>query len=253
MIDTNYDETSFFVRHCCFTGGNDPYKQCLSIHRPPARWPSRSSTTLRSDRSPLYERWQIAQFRVRPGVVIAGLPTVLIGDRARTEVGQRFTRRDADALQPGRCSRHRPYTDGSSRHRGRTRMRTARRALRYSAWCGQHRRHRRRSRRTRLADHSPVSRHELVEVRPIPTGEGSADRVGELSETERTRRSELAARPRPEVLATSTDQINANGPPCASHGPHPSTKPGSVSTVRARSRRPARPVGAGGVRGGGSS
>ena len=28
MIDTNYDETSFFVRHCCFTGGNDPYKQC---------------------------------------------------------------------------------------------------------------------------------------------------------------------------------------------------------------------------------
>lgn len=27
MIDTNYDETSFFVRHCCFTGGNDPYKR----------------------------------------------------------------------------------------------------------------------------------------------------------------------------------------------------------------------------------
>jgi adenine-specific DNA-methyltransferase len=27
MIDTNYDEESFFVRHCYFTGGNDPYKR----------------------------------------------------------------------------------------------------------------------------------------------------------------------------------------------------------------------------------
>ena len=26
MIDTNYNEESFFVRHCYFTGGNDPYK-----------------------------------------------------------------------------------------------------------------------------------------------------------------------------------------------------------------------------------
>lgn len=25
MIDTNYNEESFFVRHCYFTGGNDPY------------------------------------------------------------------------------------------------------------------------------------------------------------------------------------------------------------------------------------
>ena len=26
MIDSDYDEESFFVRHCCFTGGGDPYK-----------------------------------------------------------------------------------------------------------------------------------------------------------------------------------------------------------------------------------
>jgi len=27
MIDTDYDEESFFVRHCYFTGGQDPYKR----------------------------------------------------------------------------------------------------------------------------------------------------------------------------------------------------------------------------------
>jgi adenine-specific DNA-methyltransferase len=27
MIDTNYNEEAFFVRHCYFTGGNDPYKR----------------------------------------------------------------------------------------------------------------------------------------------------------------------------------------------------------------------------------
>lgn len=27
MIDTDYDEESFFVRHCYFTGGNDPFKR----------------------------------------------------------------------------------------------------------------------------------------------------------------------------------------------------------------------------------
>ena len=27
MIDTDYDEESFFVRHCYFTGDNDPYKR----------------------------------------------------------------------------------------------------------------------------------------------------------------------------------------------------------------------------------
>ncbi|WP_102145820.1 site-specific DNA-methyltransferase [Mycobacterium hubeiense] len=33
MIDTNYDETSFFVRHCYFTGGNDPYKKLKTALR----------------------------------------------------------------------------------------------------------------------------------------------------------------------------------------------------------------------------
>jgi len=27
MIDTAYNEESFFVRHCYFTGGNDPYRR----------------------------------------------------------------------------------------------------------------------------------------------------------------------------------------------------------------------------------
>ena len=27
MIDTEYDGDSFFVRHCYFTGGQDPYKR----------------------------------------------------------------------------------------------------------------------------------------------------------------------------------------------------------------------------------
>ncbi|WP_459758314.1 site-specific DNA-methyltransferase [Mycobacterium riyadhense] len=33
MIDTDYDETSFFVRHCYFTGGNDPYKKLKTALR----------------------------------------------------------------------------------------------------------------------------------------------------------------------------------------------------------------------------
>jgi adenine-specific DNA-methyltransferase len=33
MIDTNYDETSFYVRHCYFTGGNDPYKRLKTALR----------------------------------------------------------------------------------------------------------------------------------------------------------------------------------------------------------------------------
>jgi hypothetical protein len=48
MIDTDYNEESFFVRHCYFTGGNDPFTTsrerllltfddlaaCWSIHVP---------------------------------------------------------------------------------------------------------------------------------------------------------------------------------------------------------------------------
>jgi adenine-specific DNA-methyltransferase len=33
MIDTDYDEESFFVRHCYFTGGNDPYKRLKTALR----------------------------------------------------------------------------------------------------------------------------------------------------------------------------------------------------------------------------
>ena len=33
MIDTDYDEESFFVRHCYFTGGNDPYKRLRAALR----------------------------------------------------------------------------------------------------------------------------------------------------------------------------------------------------------------------------
>ncbi len=76
MIDTDYNEESFFVRHCYFTGGQDPYARlktalkadidedawaiALPHRRParspsprPARSPSRSSTTTatRSSRS----------------------------------------------------------------------------------------------------------------------------------------------------------------------------------------------------------
>jgi adenine-specific DNA-methyltransferase len=31
MIDTDYDDESFFVRHCYFTGGNDPYKRLKTV------------------------------------------------------------------------------------------------------------------------------------------------------------------------------------------------------------------------------
>jgi adenine-specific DNA-methyltransferase len=31
MIDTDYDEESFFVRHCYFTGGQDPYKRLKQV------------------------------------------------------------------------------------------------------------------------------------------------------------------------------------------------------------------------------
>ena len=49
MIDTDYDEESFFVRHCYFTGGNDPYKRLKARaegghrRRPPGRRCTRRS------------------------------------------------------------------------------------------------------------------------------------------------------------------------------------------------------------------
>lgn len=48
MIDTNYNEESFFVRHCYFTGGNDPYKRlkmALKAEIDEDAWASLYSTT----------------------------------------------------------------------------------------------------------------------------------------------------------------------------------------------------------------
>ena len=50
MIDTDYDEESFFVRHCYFTGGNDPYarlKRALKADIDEAAWQSLYSTRSR--------------------------------------------------------------------------------------------------------------------------------------------------------------------------------------------------------------
>lgn len=50
MIDTNYNEESFFVRHCYFTGGNDPYKRlktALKAEIDPDAWASLYSTESR--------------------------------------------------------------------------------------------------------------------------------------------------------------------------------------------------------------
>jgi adenine-specific DNA-methyltransferase len=47
MIDTDYDGESFFVRHCYFTGGNDPYirlKRALKADIDEAAWASLYST-----------------------------------------------------------------------------------------------------------------------------------------------------------------------------------------------------------------
>jgi adenine-specific DNA-methyltransferase len=50
MIDTNYNEESFFVRHCYFTGGNDPYaklKRALKADIDEDAWASMYSTASR--------------------------------------------------------------------------------------------------------------------------------------------------------------------------------------------------------------
>ncbi len=81
MIDSDYNEESFFVRHAYFTGGQDPYKKLksrpegrdrrgrlghpLPHHQPapspahePARSPSRSSTTT-ATKSSKSLRWRL--------------------------------------------------------------------------------------------------------------------------------------------------------------------------------------------------
>ncbi|WP_395154957.1 hypothetical protein [Ilumatobacter sp.] len=55
MIDTNYNEESFFVRHCYFTGGNDPYKKLkktLKADIDEQAWESLKQTTSRSFPAP---------------------------------------------------------------------------------------------------------------------------------------------------------------------------------------------------------
>lgn len=50
MLDTNYNEESFFVRHCYFTGGNDPYarlKRALKADIDEEAWSSLYSTVSR--------------------------------------------------------------------------------------------------------------------------------------------------------------------------------------------------------------
>ncbi|WP_433784419.1 site-specific DNA-methyltransferase [Actinomycetospora sp. CA-101289] len=50
MIDTDYNDDSFFVRHCYFTGGNDPYKRlktALKADIDADAWASLYSTTSR--------------------------------------------------------------------------------------------------------------------------------------------------------------------------------------------------------------
>ena len=50
MIDTNYNEESFFVRHCYFTGGGDPYKRLKTALRAEIdfdAWASLNSTVSR--------------------------------------------------------------------------------------------------------------------------------------------------------------------------------------------------------------
>ncbi len=55
MIDTDYNEESFFVRHCYFTGGNDPYKRlkvALKADIDPDAWATMNATTSRPFEKP---------------------------------------------------------------------------------------------------------------------------------------------------------------------------------------------------------
>jgi adenine-specific DNA-methyltransferase len=55
MIDTNYNDESFFVRHCYFTGGNDPYKRlktALKADIDADAWASLNSVVSRPFRAP---------------------------------------------------------------------------------------------------------------------------------------------------------------------------------------------------------
>jgi adenine-specific DNA-methyltransferase len=61
MIDTDYDEESFFMRHCYFTGDNDPYKRlkaALKADIDPEAWATLYQTRSRPFRRP--EKGKIA-------------------------------------------------------------------------------------------------------------------------------------------------------------------------------------------------
>ncbi|WP_375423330.1 site-specific DNA-methyltransferase [uncultured Friedmanniella sp.] len=63
MIDTNYNQESFFVRHCYFTGGNDPYKRlkvALKADIDPDAWASLYRTESRP-----FERPETGQIAVK--------------------------------------------------------------------------------------------------------------------------------------------------------------------------------------------
>ncbi|WP_407343377.1 hypothetical protein [Pengzhenrongella phosphoraccumulans] len=54
MIDTNYNDESFFVRHCYFTGGNDPFKRLKTALK--AEIDADSWATLHDTKSRPFER-----------------------------------------------------------------------------------------------------------------------------------------------------------------------------------------------------
>ena len=59
MIDTDYDGESFFVRHCYFTGGNDPYdrlKRTLKAEINAEAWETLYRTESRSFPTPVSGR-----------------------------------------------------------------------------------------------------------------------------------------------------------------------------------------------------
>jgi len=69
----------------------------------------------------------------------------------------------------------------------------------------------------RSSDPAPASHGELVQVGAIPAGEGIINRLGELSEGVAAGDREDPAGAWPEVLATSLDEIDADGQPGAAH------------------------------------
>jgi hypothetical protein len=69
----------------------------------------------------------------------------------------------------------------------------------------------------RSSDPVPASRGELVQVGAVPAGEGIINRLGELSEGVAAGGGEDPAGTWPEVLATSLDEIDADGQPGAAH------------------------------------